>query len=126
MSCQVYWRTRRIDGHLSYIPGRTLVFPIPHESGARTWHPLPMSPLIRQLFEMARERHSRWVEASFADAIGAVRGAARERRTLLLFAATDFYNWKLYRWDLGKSREFTIARMLDLVTAVIRDFRRQQ
>jgi hypothetical protein len=82
-------------------------------------------PLIKELFDMARLRHRRWVETNFADAIGTARGAERERRTLLLlFAATDFYIWKLYRRDLDKSREFATDRMLDLVTAAIGSFRR--
>ena len=81
-------------------------------------------PLIKQLFDMARENHRRWVETSFADILATARGAERERRTLLLFAATDFYIWKLYRWDLGRSREWTTARMSDLVTSLICDFRR--
>jgi AcrR family transcriptional regulator len=82
-------------------------------------------PLIKQLFDMARDRHRRWVESAFAGVIGTVTDARREHRTLLLFAATDFYIWKLYRWDLGKSRDFTTARMLELVTALARDFERQ-
>jgi AcrR family transcriptional regulator len=83
-------------------------------------------PLIKQLFDMAREDHRRWVEANFTDILAPARDAERERRTLLLFAATDFYIWKLYRWDLGRSREWTTARIIDLVTALIRDFRRQR
>ena len=83
-------------------------------------------PLIKQLFDMARENHRRWVEVNFADALAPARGAERERRTLLLFAATDFYIWKLYRWDLGRSREWTTGRMSDLVTALIHDFPRQR
>ena len=81
-------------------------------------------PLIKQLFDMAREGHRRWVETAFAEAMASADRVERERRTFLLFAATDFYVWKLYRRDLGKSREWTTARMIDLVTAVIRDFRR--
>ena len=83
-------------------------------------------PLIKQLFDMARENHRRWVEVNFADILAPARGAERERRTLLLFAATDFYIWKLYRWDLGRSREWTTGRMSDLVTALIHDFPRQR
>ena len=83
-------------------------------------------PLIKQVVDMGREGHRRWVEASFADILAPARGAERQRRTLLLFAATDFYIWKLYRWDLGRSREWTTARMSDLVTALIGDFRRQR
>jgi AcrR family transcriptional regulator len=83
-------------------------------------------PLIKQLFDVARARHRQWVERYFAGIIGRARGKERERRTLLLFSATDFYTWKLYRRDLGKTREFTIARMIDLVTALAGEFRRER
>jgi len=81
-------------------------------------------PLVKALFDDARARHRQWIEVQFADAIGGVHGDERERRVLLLFAATDFYIWKLYRRDLGLSRELTTARMIDLVSAVVRDLRR--
>ena len=104
---------------------RTLVASY-EEMGDLAWRGVSQEdqfPLIKELFDMARSRHRRWVETNFADAIGTARGAERERRTLLLFAATDFYIWKLYRRDLDKSREFATERMLDLVTAAIRSFR---
>lgn len=82
-------------------------------------------PLIKERFDDARAMHRRWVESSFAEAIGRTRGAERERRILLLFAATDFYVWKLYRRDLGLSRKEATARMIDLVTALVRDFKGQ-
>jgi AcrR family transcriptional regulator len=79
-------------------------------------------PLIKQLLDDARARHRQWVETCFADAIVRTRGQERERRVLLLFAATDFYIWKLYRRDLGLSRRLATARMIDLVSAVVHDF----
>lgn len=106
---------------------RTLVASY-EEMGEMVWRGVSQEdqfPLIKELFDMARSRHRRWIEANFADAIGAARGAERERRTLLLFAATDFYIWKLYRRDLDKSRDFTTDRMVDLVRAAIRSFRRE-
>jgi len=83
-------------------------------------------PLIKEMFDNARARHRQWVETSFGDVIGRTRGRERERRVLLLFAATDFYVWKLYRRDFGMSRALTMARMIDLVEALIRDFGRQR
>ena len=81
-------------------------------------------PLIKELFEKARAGHRQWIETCFAELIGSARGDERERRVHLLFAATDFYMWKLYRRDLGMSRAATTARMTDLVNALARDFRR--
>jgi hypothetical protein len=78
------------------------------------------------MFDKARARHRQWVETHFCDVIGSTRGRERERRVLLLFAATDFYVWKLYRRDLGMSRALTTARMIDLIEAVVRDFGRQR
>ncbi|MCC6364329.1 MAG: TetR/AcrR family transcriptional regulator [Bryobacterales bacterium] len=81
-------------------------------------------PLIKDLFDKARAGHRHWIENCFADVIGPVKGGERERRVYLLFAATDFYMWKLFRRDLGMSRASTTARMTDLVNALARDFRR--
>jgi hypothetical protein len=41
----------------------------------------------------------------------------------LLFGATDFYLWKLYRRDLGLGRRTTTARIVDHVEAVLASFR---
>lgn len=83
-------------------------------------------PLVKEMFDKARARHRQWIETSFADLIGRARGDKRERRVLLLFAATDFYVWKLYRRDLGMSRALTTARMIDLVNALADDFGRRR
>jgi AcrR family transcriptional regulator len=81
-------------------------------------------PLIKKLFDQARARHRQWIAACFSEVIGSARGKERERRITLLFAATDFYLWKLFRLDLGLNCSQTTARMLDLVTALARDFGR--
>jgi len=81
-------------------------------------------PLIKEMLDKARARHRQWIETFFAHLIGRARGDERERRVLLLFAATDFYIWKLYRRDLGMSRARTTARMIDLVNALVHDFGR--
>lgn len=81
-------------------------------------------PLVKEVFDKARARHRQWIETCFADLIGPTRRNERERRILLLFAATDFYVWKLYRRDLGLSRALATARMIDLVSALAHDFGR--
>jgi len=81
-------------------------------------------PLIKKLFDQARAKHRQWIAACFSEVIGPARGKERERRITLLFAATDFYLWKLFRLDLGMSRSQTTAHMLDLVIALAQDFGR--
>lgn len=83
-------------------------------------------PLIKKLFDEARVRHRRWIAECFAEVIGPVKGQERERRITLLFAATDFYLWKLWRIDLGMNRRQTTAYMLDLVHALAEQFRRDR
>lgn len=83
-------------------------------------------PLIKEIFDKARARHRQWIETVFADVIGVPQGDERERRILLLFAATDFYVWKLYRRDLGMNRAFTTARMVDLVTSLVHELGRSR
>ena len=73
-------------------------------------------PFVREIMKRARETHREWIEASFAHVLPK-RGHERERRVLLLFAATDFYVWKLYRRDLAIGREATVERMIELATA---------
>lgn len=79
-------------------------------------------PLIKEFFDQARSRHREWIETCFADLIAGARGPKRERRILLLFAATDFYIWKLYRRDLGMNQAATTTHMTGLVTALARHF----
>jgi AcrR family transcriptional regulator len=79
-------------------------------------------PFIKKTFDEARVRHRQWIATCFSEVIGPVRSKERDRRITLLYAATDFYLWKLFRLDLGMSRAQTTAHMLDLVTALARDF----
>jgi AcrR family transcriptional regulator len=72
---------------------------------------------VHAVLARARDDHRAWVERTFAEMLPRGEGA-RERRILLLFAATDFYVWKLFRHDLAIGREATLERMIDLVTAV--------
>jgi AcrR family transcriptional regulator len=74
-------------------------------------------PWIKEKMDAARAGHREWVETAFAHLLPARPRAERERRILLLFAATDFYIWKLFRRDLDLGLETTIERMIDLVYA---------
>ncbi|WP_436777413.1 TetR/AcrR family transcriptional regulator [Yinghuangia sp. YIM S09857] len=65
----------------------------------------------------ARGLHRAWLERVFADRLPA-EGPAREHALNLHYAATDIYLWKLWRRDLGMSREDAEQAMRDLVTAI--------
>ncbi|WTW96051.1 TetR/AcrR family transcriptional regulator [Streptomycetaceae bacterium NBC_01309] len=65
----------------------------------------------------ARGLHRAWLERVFADRLPAA-GPARERALNLHHAATDVYLWKLWRRDLGLSREDAERAMHDLLIAI--------
>ncbi|MEU8136196.1 TetR/AcrR family transcriptional regulator [Streptodolium elevatio] len=65
----------------------------------------------------ARSLHRAWLERAFADRLPAA-GPDREHALNLHYAATDVYLWKLWRRDLGLSREEAERAMRDLLTAI--------
>jgi AcrR family transcriptional regulator len=75
-------------------------------------------PALEAILVRARELHRGWIEEAFAPCLPP-RGRARERLVLLLFAATDFYQWKLLRADLGQPRAEVERLMIDTVTAIL-------
>lgn len=90
------------------------------EMGAMNWRMLRQEhriPLLHDRLVIGRAIHRAWIEASFAPMLPK-RGRARERRVLQLFAATDFYAWKLLRVDLGLPRAEVERLMRDTVTAI--------
>jgi AcrR family transcriptional regulator len=80
-----------------------------------------LSPAVAELLATARRLHRAWLAGAFARLLPA-RGRERERRLDLLFAATDFYVWKLCRRDLGLAPAATVDRMASLVGALERTF----
>lgn len=79
---------------------------------------------MHDVLQAARAGHRAWVARTFDDVLPR-RGAERERRLDALFAATDFYMWKLHRRDLGRGRAATAAAMTLLVDALLRRFARR-
>ena len=77
--------------------------------------------VIAEMLDRARALHRAWLERVFAAWLPAT-GRERQRRLDLLFAATDFYLFKLYRRDLRMSRAATRERMGELVAATLADF----
>jgi AcrR family transcriptional regulator len=76
-------------------------------------------PALESILRQARALHRQWIEETFAPRLPP-RGRARERRVLLLFAATDFYQWKLLRLDLGLPRAEVERLMTDHVAALLK------
>ncbi|GAA2275220.1 hypothetical protein GCM10010149_17350 [Nonomuraea roseoviolacea subsp. roseoviolacea] len=74
-------------------------------------------PAIARAAAHARDLHRAWLERVFADRLP-VSGPAREHALNLHHAATDVYLWKLWRRDLGLSREDAERAMRDLLTSI--------
>ncbi|WP_433354808.1 TetR/AcrR family transcriptional regulator [Microtetraspora malaysiensis] len=74
-------------------------------------------PAIARAAAHARGQHRAWLERVLADRLPA-RGPAREHALTLHYAATDVYLWKLWRRDLGLSREDAERAMCDLLTSI--------
>ncbi|MCL4288085.1 MAG: TetR/AcrR family transcriptional regulator [Thermoleophilia bacterium] len=73
-----------------------------------------LSPLLAH----GRAVHRRWVERVFADALSAARGAERERRAVMLIAATDVLTWKILRREQGLGRAAAEEAMRESVLAL--------
>ncbi|WP_157963699.1 TetR/AcrR family transcriptional regulator [Actinocorallia populi] len=65
----------------------------------------------------ARVQHRAWLEQVFADRLPAP-GPDREHALALHYAATDLYLWKLWRRDLGLSRQAAERAMRDLLISI--------
>lgn len=76
-------------------------------------------PPVRYLLSQARDSHRQWIERVFAPFLSGYRGAARRRRVMAFYAATDVTSWKLLRRDFELSRADTEAVTLDLVRGLI-------
>ncbi|MEU6724810.1 TetR/AcrR family transcriptional regulator [Nonomuraea wenchangensis] len=74
-------------------------------------------PAIARAAVHARGQHRAWLEQVFADRLPAP-GPTREHALNLHHAATDVYLWKLWRRDLGLSREDAERAMCDLLTSI--------
>jgi AcrR family transcriptional regulator len=79
----------------------------------------PRQPALEPVLALGRAEHRRWVAAVFADTLGTIRGAARQRVLDALVVATDVYVWKLLRRDMGRSAAATAATVRQLVDAAL-------
>jgi AcrR family transcriptional regulator len=91
--------------------------------GPMNWRMLQLEqriPVIREALETGRKLHRAWIEDVFAEYLPR-RGKERERGVLRLYAATDFYQWKLYRVDFGLPAAELERLMRAQVEAIARD-----
>lgn len=75
-------------------------------------------PALGPFLARGRAGHRAWVERAFADRLPAGPAAERERALALHVAALDVSTWKLFRRDMGMSREATVSAMRALVDAL--------
>ena len=75
-------------------------------------------PHVRQMSDMGKQMHRRWVEDVFGPLLPAAADARSEAIDLLV-VTTDVYTWKLMRRDRGLSRSQTEHRINALVSAVL-------
>ena len=81
--------------------------------GQETWE-----PLAAEITGPGKRMHRDWVGSVFARTLDPLDAVARETATDLLVAATDVSAWKLWRRDLGRTRDETLDRMLALAASV--------
>jgi AcrR family transcriptional regulator len=78
---------------------------------------------LHALANRARAFHRDWLQGTFAWLLAHADAAEQERRLTLLFAATDFYQWKLLRRDLGLSQSEVGRRITEMVEALEQSFK---
>jgi len=79
-------------------------------------------PGVARGLRAARGLHRDWLAQVFERELTGVGPAEQTRRLELLFGATDFYLWKLYRKDLGHSRAVATSLIRDAVRALQQQF----
>jgi AcrR family transcriptional regulator len=84
--------------------------------GQESWE-----PFAARVTERGRRIHREWVTAVFDRALEPLPGPRRTAATDLLVAATDVSAWKLWRRDLGRSRDEALARMVELTSLLADD-----
>lgn len=77
---------------------------------------------LTPLLARGRAVHRGWVERIFAAWLPAAPGAERERRTVMLIAATDVLTWKILRREQSLSRDEAEAAMRESVLALTARF----
>jgi AcrR family transcriptional regulator len=79
----------------------------------------PRHPALKDVLDLGRAEHRRWVSTGFAEQLSRLTAAACERALDALVAVTDVYTWKLLRRDMGRSPGATAATIRHLIQAAI-------
>jgi AcrR family transcriptional regulator len=74
---------------------------------------------LTPLLAHGRAVHRDWVERVFAEWLPPDAGAERERRTVMLIAATDVLTWKILRREQKLSRDEVEAAMSETALALV-------
>ncbi|MEZ5074817.1 MAG: TetR/AcrR family transcriptional regulator [Solirubrobacterales bacterium] len=77
---------------------------------------------LAPLLGFGRAVHRSWVERVFAAWLPAAPAPERERRTVMLIAATDVLTWKILRREQGLGRDEAEAAMRESVQALLDRF----
>jgi AcrR family transcriptional regulator len=75
-------------------------------------------PVAAEITSRGKRMHRDWIGIVFARSLAPLDAAGRDTATDLLVAATDVSAWKIWRRDLGRTRDETLGRMLALVASV--------
>jgi AcrR family transcriptional regulator len=80
-------------------------------------------PDIGSMLNVGRTGHRTWITETFADHLGSLSDAQRERRIDQLVTVTDLYIWKLFRRDFGRDAEDVADLIAGLVDKVLAERR---
>lgn len=83
-------------------------------------------PAIGYLLSEGRESHRQWIERVFSPFLPDRKSASYRRRVMAFYAATEVMLWKLLRRDFELSRAETEAVLLDLVTGLVAESKREK
>jgi AcrR family transcriptional regulator len=79
----------------------------------------PRHPALKTVLDLGRSQHRQWAETAFAETLGRLEGAARQRALDELVIVTDVYTWKLLRRDMVRTLHATAATIKNLIEATI-------
>lgn len=82
----------------------------------------PRHPALKQLLNVGRREHRKWVSDALAGRLARVSSASRDRALDALVVATDVYTWKILRRDMGHSVSQTSAMIRRMIQAAIAEF----
>jgi AcrR family transcriptional regulator len=82
----------------------------------------PRHPALKELVDIGRREHRRWVAHALAESLGKISPASRGRALDALVIVTDVYAWKILRRDMAHSVIVTKKMIGRLIQATIAEF----